>query len=88
MPGFYPGTCVRKGDWKLTRFYGGSQDGSDKLEVYKLKDDIGENQDLKAQNPQIAAELNNLITDFLKDTEAVVPKLNPAVKVAAGPTNK
>ena len=74
MPGFYPGTYVRRGDWKLIRFYGMNPDGSDKLELYNLKTDVEENRDVAAAHLELARELNALIADFLKDTEAVVPE--------------
>ncbi len=83
MDGFYAGTYVRKGDWKLIRFYARNDDGSDDLELYDLKHDLGERHNLAMEKPELVEELNGLITDFLKDTEAVVPKLNPAAgKVA------
>jgi len=78
MDGFYAGTYVRKGDWKLLRFYARNDDGSDDLELYDLKNDLGERHNLAKEKPALVEELNGLITDFLKDTEAVIPKLNPA----------
>ena len=77
MDGFYAGTYVRKGDWKLLRFYARNDDGSDDLELYDLKNDLGERRNLAKEKPELVQELNGLITDFLKDTEAVIPKLNP-----------
>lgn len=88
MDGFYAGTYVRKGDWKLIRFYARNDDGSDALELYDLRHDVGERNDLAQAQPERVKELNALIAGFLADTEAVVPKLNPgfgktAPKVAA-----
>lgn len=77
IPGMLPGTYVRKGDWKLIRFYADNDDGSDRFELYDLKNDVGESNNLAAEKPEIVRELNALITDFLKDTEAVVPVRNP-----------
>ena len=86
MDGFYAGTYVRKGDWKLIRFYARNDDGTDDLELYDLKNDLGERHNLAKEKPELVKELNGLITDFLKDTEAVIPKLNPAYgKVVATP---
>ena len=88
MDGFYAGTYVRKGDWKLIRFYARNDDGTDDLELYDLKNDIGERHNLAKEKPELVKELNGLIADFLKDTEAVIPKLNPAFgKVVAAPTD-
>ena len=90
IPGFLPGTYVRKGDWKLIRFYADSdnEDGSDRFELYNLAHDIGESKNLAAEKPDIVRELNALISDFLKDTDAVVPVRNPSYgKVAAAKPN-
>ncbi len=89
IPGMLPGTYVRKGDWKLLRFYADNDDGSDRLELYDLKNDPGESKNLAADKPEIVSELNALITGFLKDTEAVVPVRNPNYgKVVASPKAK
>jgi arylsulfatase A-like enzyme len=80
IPGFLPGTYVRKGDWKLIRFHADNDDGSDRLELYNLKDDAGEERNLAAGKPEIVRELNELISSFLKDTDAVVPLRNPKYK--------
>ncbi len=77
-----PGTSVRRGDWKLIRLYALNEDGSDKLELYNLKDDIGEGKDLANEMPEIVAELNSLITGFLTETQAVVPVLNPSYNLS------
>ena len=73
-----PSTSVRKGDLKLIRFYADNDDQSDRLVLYNLKDDIGEQHDIAAQMPDKVKELNAMITGFLKDTDAVVPIPNPA----------
>jgi arylsulfatase A-like enzyme len=70
-------TWVRVGDWKLIRFYCLNDDLTDRLELYNLKDDLGETRNLAARQPAKVAELNALITGFLQDTEAVVPPRNP-----------
>ena len=77
IPGFLPSTYVRRGDWKLIRFYADNADGSDRLELYHLRDDVGESKNLAAEKPDLARDLNQLITEFLADTEAVVPIRNP-----------
>lgn len=77
IPGFLPGTYVRKGDWKLLRFYADNDDGSDRFELYDLAHDIGESNNLAMDKPELVRELTALINGFLKDTEAVVPVRNP-----------
>ena len=89
IPGFLPGTYVRKGDWKLIRFYADNDDGSDRFELYDLKNDLGESKNLAAEKPELVRELNDLISGFLKDTQAVVPVRNPNFgKVADAPKGK
>jgi len=77
IPGYLPSASVRHGDWKLIRFFDDNDDGSDRFELYNLKDDIGESKDLAAANPERVSQLNGLITGFLDDTEAVIPVRNP-----------
>lgn len=77
IPGFLPGTYVRKGDWKLIRFHADNDDGSDRLELFNLREDAGESRNRAGENRAIVGELNGLITGFLRDTEAVIPKRNP-----------
>ena len=74
-----PGIYVRKGDWKLIRFYLGSPDHRcDRLELYNLKDDIGETKNLAGQMPAKVKELHALIDGYLADTHPLMPKPNPA----------
>jgi arylsulfatase A-like enzyme len=65
------------GDWKLIRFFADNDDGSDRFELYNLKDDLGESKNLADANPERVGELDELITGFLRDTEAVIPVRNP-----------
>lgn len=88
IEGFLPGTWVRRGDWKLIRFFAAAEDGSDGLELYNLAEDVSETKNLALQKPELVSELNKLISDYLKHTEAVVPRLNPAYKPKSEPTAK
>ena len=83
IEGFRPATWVRRGDWKLIRFFADNDDGSDKLELYNLRDDISETKNLAVEKAELAQELNALIAAFLKDTEAVVPVRNPNFRSGA-----
>jgi hypothetical protein len=89
IPGFKPGSYVRKEDWKLVRFFADNEDGSDRLELYDLKQDPGESKDVAQSRPEVVKELNGLLDGFLSDTEAVIPVRNPgygkAPKVAGDP---
>ncbi|MBA4016499.1 MAG: N-acetylgalactosamine 6-sulfate sulfatase [Pirellula sp.] len=78
-----PGTSVRRGDWKLIRLFANEPNGSDTLELFNLRDDVGESKNLAGDKPELVRELNALIDTFLEQTDAVIPKLNPAFQAAA-----
>ena len=67
-----PGGAVRQGDFKLIEFY---EDG--KLELYDLKQDIGEKNDLAAERPEEAAGLAKLLPDWRESVGAQMPTPNP-----------
>ncbi len=81
--GQHPAVSVRRGDWKLIRQFAGNPDGSDLLELFNLRTDLGETSNVAEANPEVTRELNALIDGFLKETDAVVPKLNPAYRAEA-----
>jgi arylsulfatase A-like enzyme len=83
-----PSTSVRKGDWKLIRFYGEGPERSNGYELYNLRDDIGETNNLAAKAPGRVRELDALIDRFLADTGAIVPVRNPAYNPKAGPVRR
>jgi len=76
--GQHPACAVRRGPWKLIRCFHGNPDGSHRLELYHLGKDPGESSDLASSEPSLTAELDALISRFLKDTHAVLPLPNPA----------
>ncbi len=68
-----PCSIVRKGDWKLHYYY---EDAA--IELYNLKEDIGETTNLLKAKPQKARELYDLLKDWLTETKADLPsELNP-----------
>lgn len=71
---------MRKGDWKLIRFWFDNDDQTDRFELYNLKDDIGESNNLAAKMPARVRELNVLLEAFIRDTKAVLPQRNPAYR--------
>jgi len=83
-----PSAYVRKGDWKLIRFFFDNEDQTDRFELYNLKEDLGETKDLAAKEPERVKEMNALLDHFLKNTSAVMPKPNPAYKPGALETIK
>ncbi len=72
-----PASWVRRGDWKLIRFFCDNEDQTDRFELYNLKDDLGETRNLAATMPDKVKEMNSLIDIFLQDTKALIPKPNP-----------
>lgn len=74
-------TAVRKGDWKLIRVYATNRTYPDRYMLYNLAKDIGETTNLASKMPDRVKELDALIDRFLKDTDALVPKPNPAYRV-------
>ena len=81
--GQHPGTSVRRGDWKLIRLFAQNDDGSDQLELYNIREDLGETKNRAAEQPALVAELNALITKFLAETAAVIPVRNPSYRPGA-----
>jgi arylsulfatase A-like enzyme len=81
--GCFPGTWVRRGDWKLIRFHCDNEDQSDRFELYNLKADIGETNNLAAKMPEKVKELNLLMNGFFQETKAYVPQPNPNYRCSA-----
>lgn len=67
-----PYSAVRLGDWKLIEFF-----ENNSLELYNLKDDISESNNLALINPQKAKELKKLLDKWRKITNAQMPAPNP-----------
>ena len=67
-----PGSSIREGDFKLIQFL---EDGH--LELYNLKDDIGEDRNLAQQQPDLAKELHIKLTNWRQDVMARMPQVNP-----------
>lgn len=88
-----PSSAVRRGDWKLVKFYSDYQrvwqhdgKGGGKvvetrdpalLQLYDLRQDVGEQNDLASQMPQKVAELHKLLLEHLRRTKARLPARNP-----------
>jgi len=70
------GVTVVSGDFKLIRWFGPGVP----RELYHLKEDIGETKNVAEQMPDKVRELDSLIDAFLQETNALVPRANPAYK--------
>ena len=77
-----PGGAVRLGDWKLIEWF-----EDDHVELYNLKDDLGEQNDLAATLPEQAAELRKLLRDWRASVHANMPKPNPDYDPNNDPAN-
>jgi arylsulfatase A-like enzyme len=67
-----PYSIIREGPWKLIKFYEGS------MELFNLKDDLGETKNLASVMPEKVKELNSRLLAHLKSIGAKIPKLNSA----------
>lgn len=68
-----PGSVIMLGNWKLHYYF---EDMG--LELYNLKGDVGERNNLALSNPNKANELLHLLKDWLVATKAPIPtELNP-----------
>ena len=68
-----PGSAIRKGDYKLIRFF----DEDKGVELYNLKDDISEGSNLAARMPDKVEEMSKLLESWYVEVGAKFPKENP-----------
>lgn len=66
-----PAGAIRVGDWKLIEFF---EDGH--LELYNLKNDLGERDNLATKEPAKAKELHERLVAWRKETGAKLPTKN------------
>jgi arylsulfatase A-like enzyme len=67
-----PHGAVRLGNYKLIEWY---EDMN--VELFNLKDDIGERHDLAKSQPELAAKLTKLLHDWRQQVDAQMPRSNP-----------
>ena len=67
-----PYSIVRSGDWKLIKRYEGAT-----FELFNLREDISEKNDLSEKAPGKVSELNARLSAWLKKTNAKLPRPNP-----------
>ncbi len=73
--GARPCSVVRKGDWKLIESL-----EDNRLELFSLREDLGEKNDLAASMPEKAGELRRLLDDWRKEAGVQMPQVNPGFK--------
>lgn len=83
FPHLNPAVSVRQGDLKLIRRFEPHPEYPEVRELYNLKKDIGESNNLARRMPDKVKELDALIDQFVKDTGALYPKPNPDFNAAA-----
>ena len=68
-----PATAMRQGDWKLIEFL---ETGA--LELYNLRDDLGEKTNLATKFPDRAKAMQAALKAWRKEVQAQMPQRNPA----------
>lgn len=70
--GFGPASVIRKGDYKLFKYYGDKCN----YELYNIKKDPSETTDLANKNTEIVAQLDKILTKWVVDVDAQLPTKN------------
>ena len=78
-----PAGSIRWGDWKLLEFF---EDG--RLELYNLKDDLGEKNNLAKAQPDRVRELHDRLQAWRAAIKAPMPTPNKDVRPATAPAKK
>ena len=78
-----PAGAVRAGDYKLIEVF-----ETGKVELYNLREDIGESKNLAQQNPQLTAKLTKMLHDWRKQSGALMTTPNPEYVKAKDWRNK
>lgn len=76
-PHYHPGgatpySAIRDGDYRLLEFF-----ENNRIELYNLKEDVGETTDLAKAQPELAARLQAKLAAWRKEVGAQLPTLNP-----------
>ncbi len=72
-----PSVSIHRGDWKLIRIFHGGEAGKHRYKLFNLKEDIGEQNNLAGQFPELVEQLDSRIEQHLVETHAVRPLPNP-----------
>lgn len=75
-----PAGAIRSGDWKLIEFF---EDG--RLELYNLREDLGETNNLAAKLPDKAKELHAKLVAWRKEIGAPMPTKNTERQLPQAP---
>ncbi len=72
-----PSSIIRQGDWKLIHYY-----EDDHQELYNLRTDADETQDVADEYPDRTEQLSALLFDYLDQTGAKYPRKDPEYRAA------
>ncbi len=78
-----PGSSIRKGDYKLIEFF-----EDDHVELYNLRNDIEEKNEISRKFPEITENLKTLLRDWRLSIKAKIPQKNPNYKQQISYRNK
>jgi arylsulfatase A-like enzyme len=78
-----PCSAVRAGDWKLIEYF-----EDERLELYNLETDLGEQNNLAAEQPEQTSELHDKLVAWRKDISAPMPTANTNVDEFDRRTNR
>ncbi|MCA9081513.1 MAG: DUF4976 domain-containing protein, partial [Planctomycetaceae bacterium] len=67
-----PAGAIRQGDWKLIEFF---ETGG--VELYNLRDDLGEQHNLAAEQPQRIGQMRERLAAWRTEVSAKMPTENP-----------
>jgi hypothetical protein len=79
-PGINFYSAIRKGNWKLVY-----SQRTGKKELYNLKDDIGESNDISVRYPDKVKELSSLLSVQLREWKAPMPVIRNTGKLVPMP---
>ena len=74
--GARPCSVIRSGDWKLIESF-----ETNRLELFNLKEDLGEQNDLAAKMPAKAKALQQQLATWRAEAKVQMPQRNPNYKV-------
>ena len=81
--GSIPAAWIRRGDYKLTRFFYDGANGAHRYTLHNLANDIAEANDLAARYPGKVQAMAQMMDRHFADVGAVTPVINPRYDPAA-----
>ena len=79
-PGIGASSAVRKGDWKFIYYH-----IDQRMELFNLKDDIGEQNNLMAVNSEKGREMAEILSEYLIISDAQMPIIKATGKIVPMP---